>query len=377
MTGCEKSSEQTASIERHAQAHPVDHPAAQLPRQSGAPVDVPVRWHLHPRQIDIQKYRSVLERCSIDENGTIPDLLHLAPLCRDRNEVAFGNFIQALLHHSRYLTFFPRASVNSPPYLIATGYGARFSDRTWSPSDQEMNTREAHAGQTLAVLSNIGLDTSTPITTSTGPMTLQDVVNDSIATFSMQEEPYWVVHALAAYLPPAKSWTNQFGEVFTFDQIANHLMVAKNGRQYSGPCGGTHALQLLTTLLAVDEQSDILAPTTTVEIRHFLGTASRLLERSQDSDGAWHPNWSGDGAGASRYAEPEAHGVWITGHHLEWQVRVEKELRVNDKQLADAARYVVEYLDTIPDSLLNSEPCLLTHGINAIRVALEIEDDAT
>ena len=127
-------------------------------------------------------------------------------------------------------------------------------DARWQPE------RQAHEDQLLAVLAEAGVPLSTPLTTGRGQASAQRLLDDTLANFDLkQAEPEWSALSVVLYLPPQRSWTDKYGKVLTFDDLAEELM--DRTFQANLPCAGTHLIYTLTALLRADEQEPVLTPT--------------------------------------------------------------------------------------------------------------------
>jgi hypothetical protein len=259
------------------------------------------------------------------------------------------------------------------PFVIATPYGARFSETAWDPAEVDKRTREAHVGQMLSILAELGTPLATELTTSDGSATLADVVADSVANFTWDQELYWIGQALVMYLPPEQvSWENKFGESFSFEALAERLLSAPPGE--SGPCGGTHALYTLAVMLQAQlHHPGVLCQTLETKIEQYMRAASIALTASQSPDGSWIRNWSAartktvSETRGPAFAPPEYDPIWITGHILEYQVLLPEHLRLSEARLTRAAAYILKQMGAIPPEAIQAHACAYTHGIHAIQ----------
>jgi len=312
------------------------------------------------------------------EEMTIPGLLHCIRLdgidaainsSSEAQKVGKQDVLERLCSQSSFKQAYPI----SRAYLVPTQHGARFSEVPWSPTVIELSTREAHCGQTLSVLAELGVPATQPIRTSRGTVTLQAVVDDAVANFTYDMELYWITTALAMYLAPQSEWTNKYGHHFSFSEVASRLMSKPVGE--SSPCGGTHTLYTLAVLLQVHEQHGILETHEAVsEIRRHLKAASAELCESQADSGSWDSLWTKrqyalvDRRYKVRFAKSESHYTWMTGHHLEWQALLPEELRVPRERLVSAANFVLSQMQSREAAV--SQPCRYSHGIRAIQLLL-------
>ena len=180
-----------------------------------------------------------------------------------------------------------------------------------------------HVDQLLKVLADAGAPLSTPIRADTGYTgTVRELLADSIARFSIEQEMEFTALAFCRWLPPQTSWTNRFGRTYTFDNIAQCLCNQKLG---SGSCNGVHVFHALTLMLAVHDQTPILGEFAVAQIRARLHEVQLLLEANELTSGGWSADWA-----ASKNEEIEGEQSWSkrlsrissTGHHLEWMAQL-------------------------------------------------------
>jgi hypothetical protein len=328
-------------------------------------------------EVSTDEFNKILPLFYPRHTMSMPGILHCIRIGQDSpseasdptNEISHDEALARILDAPRFGNVYDGAR----PYLVATLSGARFSEIPWSFTFVDKLTREAHWGQTLSVLAELGVPSSQPIRTSAGENTLLAVIDDAVANFSFHDELHWISVALAMYLPPQREWTNKYGETFTFSKIAERLMAQGPGE--SRACGGTHTLYTLAVLLQVHEKHDILFQHTAKSVRDYLKAASDQLSRFQQSDGSWGSVWTerqkaDDEGHAFHLASPVSHYLWMTGHHLEWQAVTPTALRIPRDQLAQAARYVVRQTQMITVDDIIQEPCRYAHGPRAVQLLL-------
>jgi hypothetical protein len=327
---------------------------------------------------DVSEQRLVetIERFGPVSSISIAGMLHCIrfrdvqprPTIPGEEVLSIDDVLELVCDHSA----FERQYGHARPCVLKTPHGMRFSEASWTPTPTETSTREAHVGQTLSVLGELGMPPSHALRAPDDVGNVRDVVNDMTATFNLSQEPYWTTIALALYLPPQTEWTNKFGHCFSFDDLAAKLTASPVGE--AGPCGGAHALYAIAVLLQVNDQYPILSPASQRDATAFLRQAAQELEQSQHPDGSWDDLWTrrqlshAKLIGRKLLAPESTRGLWITGHHLEWMAIVPAELRTSDDRLRRAAQYVLRETARIPTEMLRSEPCRFSHGLRAIQL---------
>ncbi len=318
-------------------------------------------------------------KCRLAQSMSVSNLLHMirlqgvVPAPAARAGAAGLNAAEVL---SRVLNHdaFERA-YGGMPYIVSTPHGVRFSESAWDPAMADKRTREAHVGQTLSILAELGVPLDAELTTPDGNALLADVVEDALANFTWDQELYWIAEALVMYLPPERTaWENKFGASFSFDSLAERLLIAPPGA--GGPCGGTHAMYALAIMLQAQRRfPGVLNPAVERRIERYMQASAAALGASQAPDGSWTSNWAvqpADRAATRRdanrpaFAPPAYEPIWITGHVLECQVALPGDLRVSEARLTRAAAYILTQMGDIPPDAIQAHACAYTHGIHAI-----------
>jgi hypothetical protein len=359
---------------------PAPGPAPSTPVQVAAgPRAVPLRIGPNftaPGQLDRPRIAKTAARLEIGKPTTLSMLLHALRLFGPgatvpaREPGRRASLVAIALDQRAGTDYF-----GGQPALIDTREGVRC--RVVQPLyAKEQPERQAHPGQLLAVLAEVGISLDQPVSTSGGPRSVRRILDDTLAHFDpKQNEIEWTALALALYLPPRRSWANKFGETFTLDALAGELM--SRPFESSIACGGTHLLYSLVTLLRADQQESVLADPVRREVRDRLHGVVESLVRTQLSDGSWDHRWRehGRGAGADPHDGDLDHGgeaerVLLTGHHLEWLVLLPPDLQPPPDRFLRAARWLLERVLNDPTSTLDEGYCPYSH---AGRVLLTID----
>ncbi len=230
-------------------------------------------------------------------------------------------------------------------YLIDSPYGIH---PIQSGSYDAVEYRgEPHYGKLTMLMGLTNVPISTPVTSSSGHVgTLADVLQDTIMNFHWGQELEFIGCSLAYWLPPEKSWTNQFGETFTFDELMEHLLEQPLGK---GCCGGCHAPYTVVTLLRVDsDYSPILSEKTRKHAEQWLKNVVVTLEQNQLPDGGWERDWGKTGQDGVLYNDSILDRITIIGHHLEWFAVAPKKFRPSQGCTTKAVVAVTEQIDLLP-----------------------------
>jgi hypothetical protein len=230
-------------------------------------------------------------------------------------------------------------------YLIDSPYGIHpIQSGTYDAVEYRA---ESHFGKLTMLMALTDIPLSTSVTTSSGKVgTLADVLHDTVMNFGWNKELEFVGCSLAFWLPPEKSWTNQFNEVFTFDELMERLLSIPLGR---GTCGGCHVPYTIVTLLRINERYPILEPKTKHKAETRIKYIVDLLEKNQLPDGGWERDWGRTGENGFLYGDKTLDAITIIGHHLEWIAIANKEWRPSRDCINKAVIAVTKQIDLLPE----------------------------
>jgi hypothetical protein len=228
----------------------------------------------------------------------------------------------------------------------------------------------AHVDQYMKVMAESGVPLRTKIEVfEKDDATLADVLRESQYSFGLEEELEFSAVAFSRYLPPRTTWQNRFGEVFTFDMMADKLLEKSLGQ---GACGGVHAMYALINLLRVNDRYPILKPVTRERIERRIARVSRLLEANQSPDGAWYLDWH-VGKVPSEDEPVGFQAVWMTGHHLEWIALAVPRLRPDRKVIQKAASYLVKAIPLHTIHTIAESYAPFSHAGRALALIEEVD----
>jgi hypothetical protein len=215
---------------------------------------------------------------------------------------------------------------------------------------QSVPAANRHHDDFLALAGEVGLPRDTQLAWDGKKFSLEDLFGHSFQWFQPDQELEFTAMAYAYCLPPAKSWTNRFGQQFDFDQLANLLVRQHPSR---GGCYGTHVPYSLAVLLAADEQEPILSPTARARVEDRLKAISRALVEVQSGAGWWDRKWIKERASAPPMEDELDEWVRSTSHHLEWIALVGPELRPPQENIDRAVRFLLEVLERAEPRMLS------------------------
>lgn len=240
-----------------------------------------------------------------------------------------------------------RTTEHGASFLVDSPFGIHVV-KLGSP-DAEANRGEGHYGQLLMVLGEAGVPLDTPVTTASGRTgTVADLLQDAVMRFAWtRRELDFIACALALWLPPERTWTDQFQNRYSFDELVDHLLAVPWGK---GSCGGCHLPYAVVTILSVDGQFELLSPEVRDRALRRLGDLSALLERTQRGEGGWDKSWAGKEMEGQLYIydDPLLDRITVTGHHLEWIAMAPPSVRPSKETVARAVSAMAEDVDALP-----------------------------
>lgn len=161
---------------------------------------------------------------------------------------------------------------------------------------------------------------------------------------SVCEQPF-VACALAYWHAPNKSWTNEFGEEFSFDDLVQRLLAMPLG---AGSCGGCHVPYAVVTILRIDEGRAILSDATRSQAHLWLRRLLSQLENAWATSGCWDRSWAHGSQLGFLYGDKLLDRLTITGHHLEWIALLPDSIRADDVVVSRAIRGLRQDVETLP-----------------------------
>lgn len=208
-------------------------------------------------------------------------------------------------------------------YLLDSPYGIR---PVLVGSEDAIEYRgEGHYGQLLQIFAEAGVPAASRITTGSGRIgSLADVYQDALMRFSLAQELEFIGCALAYWHPPERTWQDQFGNEYSFDDLLRALMDRPLGK---GACGGCHVPQAVVAILRVDEECGVLSDSVRRQAGQWLKRLVALLQDRWPATGGWDPSWADAAHTGSLWKDDRLDRIAVTGHHLEWMALAPLEAR--------------------------------------------------
>ncbi|QDV18643.1 hypothetical protein Pan153_33030 [Gimesia panareensis] len=267
-------------------------------------------------------------------SATFPNREFANPLLRGRwGEVMFA----IMTDDNAYQEY---ASTSSSSHLLLPsdhGVMARVADDGGNGG----GTSSTHPGAYLQIMAELGVSSEERLhVIEREESTLADVINDEALRVSLLIEQEWIANGLSRYLKNTK-WQNRFGDWISFDLIAEKLV---NRKLAKGACQGGHVPYALASLLAVQEQRELLSPKVVNSVENHLRAYSKLLSSTQREDGGWDRGWDGNSIADNKSALETSRSLRerlvATGHHLEWMTICKPALRPDDSVMHSASLFL-------------------------------------
>ena len=264
----------------------------------------------------------------------------------------------------------------SKPLFFVSGDGEVRAALGGHESVFESGNGEAHADQVLATLGSLGVPASRRIGCLEGAFTVGDAVRSSLNDFvAGGDEIEFSLMAYLRYLPPERQWRKRWGDLFTFDSLAEQLTRREHG---VGMCTGTHALGDLAAMLRINGDYHIISPQTASRVEQYLLAASDLLAHNQRRDGSWSKTWSQprkSNASADTNnvtADDDDSPLQVTGHHLEWIMIAPANLRPDAAVVRKAISWCRRRLAGASVADVRENICEYEHAIRAVALYLTV-----
>lgn len=307
---------------------------------------------------------AVLDKLQPRFRGQAPHVNHLDHALRfwgvnakfsDPQSLSGFEMRDILLDHRQFTQL---SGKKTPAFLILTpkGVGVRL---------QEGEASASHVDHTLAGLAEVGTPLDYPVQTAQGEATVQAILEQSLADFSLNQLEYeWSALAYALYIPQPR-WMTREGQQISYDLLADRIM--RQG-YVQGVCLGHHRLHALVMLLRIDEQTPILSDATRTRIHQHLRAATDLLVKNQKPEGNWDRDWAGTAAAADGEGSPTlvARTILATGHPLEWWALAPADVLPPPETLQKAAAWLVKTTRAMTQREVNLNYTFLSHAGRAL-----------
>jgi len=325
-------------------------------------LDPPRRFGLLPTSID--RVLAAIEKAKLKQDSPIScsRCLHLAHL--------FGRVANIYLESTETIDLVDLLCDSKKseillgdPSVVKTRYGVRF------PTVPQYNYRngfegaESHRDQVLGVFAALGVSLSQKINLEEADFELKDVLRDSIANFHLgQQEISWSILAYSHYLPDdVGHWENRYGELFTFESVAGHLLQQGLGKEC---CGGTHRLFAANAIYKY--RARFLEKPMLRQLQAFLEQHVKQAVKSQMPDGSWDSTWWKMASKISKTKASKLEKVVITSHLIEWFMGLPADLQPPESTYKSAGVWLLQTVEEAEDAEFEEYFCPYSHALFAI-----------
>ncbi len=199
--------------------------------------------------------------------------------------------------------------------------------------------------------------------TSAGTERIDQAVADHVANYYPRRfDIEWTAIALAYYWQEP-TWTNRFGEVYSFDSLAVELLSRKVRRQ---SCGGMHVVRALGCLLA--EGGEHVSAESKQGVRTYWVEAMRQDAPLVPAEKVLRIKWVD---GVPRLQRDQGPSMLITGHAVELLFSVLPQLLGAARPGRDSIDWLRGRLSRYSEmpELPSDEICDVTHAFRAVSIA--------
>ncbi|QDV16846.1 hypothetical protein Pan153_14790 [Gimesia panareensis] len=338
--------------------------ARQLPTLRLNPLTVAPEYD-RPEIVSDQDLSDVLSRLRPQFRGKQPRINHVDHALRfwgleaefdDPKSLSGIEMRDILLDHRRFGQVW---GAKTKPLLVRNENGLR-------ARVQEGLETSSHEDHTLATLAEVGTPADYPIVLAQGETTLEEMIQESLKSFSLNQVEYeWSALVFALFLDSPESWTTSEGQRIDFDAISERIM---RQQPTKGVCYGNHRLHALVMILRVDEQTPILSKEGRRKVIDYLKGITDRLVKSQSAEGYWDKNWDGTELDLSTEQKftPRARRALATGHAMEWWALAPPEVLPPDETLIKAGHWLVQTIQKMPESEIKSSFTFLSHAGRAL-----------
>ncbi|WP_145344058.1 hypothetical protein [Rosistilla ulvae] len=192
---------------------------------------------------------------------------------------------------------------------------------------------QGHQAQLLAMLAQVNVEATYPITTGRSRFTIEDLIRAEMADCRRGQELTFSLIGLSHYLPTDTHWRASDGSVWNFETLlAEELAQPIVG----AACGGTHRLMGLSYALRQRRMEGLPIEGQWLRADAFIKDFVNYAWSLQNSDGSFSTNWF-EGPQDNRELDRK---VQTTGHILEWLIFTADQDELQDPRFVRGVQFL-------------------------------------
>lgn len=268
-----------------------------------------------------------------EQAGYILHFLHLRDVVPDElrpeEGLTFDEMLQIFLDSSACEKHFGLHQ----SMLEVTRHGLRYA-----MPDRPSATGQGHDDQVISMLAEQRLPLETELHVESklarNKFTINNLMTDLLARFSTRHEFEWSLLSIAQYDPELRSWSNRFGEEYTFEEAVRTLTQKDLA---NSSCCGMHVCTTVAALLQLDEKHAIFSQETRGLMEAYLLSVLLAVDETMIATGSVNPWW------------------YTATSFAQWSPAKQESLassappRVIDQMLATS--HFIEFCSMLPDSV--------------------------
>ncbi len=269
--------------------------------------------------------------------------------------------LEAILDSERYQSRFDGDSLH-----VATRHGIaiKFLPQRSDQSNNSSRRGDPHRDKTLSVLALLEVPVNQPLVVEGNLYSVADLIHESVATFSLDQEIEWSFLVYALYLSEPRC-ENKFGEHFQMDDLLEALL-KPSSPMVDHSCFGTHHVFSVAFVLRCDQERHhtLVKPEFRRRSEEWLAKVVQRLESTQEFNGAWNSQWCGQSpASGSSRAGPE---LVVTSHLVEALAYLPDSVILEKRMVERALDFLTAQILSQSDATIDRLYPAYSHAGNAL-----------
>ena len=261
-----------------------------------------------------------------------------------------------------------------------TRYGLRYT----MPNRPSV-TAQGHDDQVISMLAEqrLPLDTELHVESklARNKFTINNLMTDLLARFSTRHEFEWSLLCIAQYDPKLNSWSNRFGEKYTFEE-AVHELIKKDLARSS--CCGMHACTTVAALMQLNEKYDIFSQETRELMDTYLKSVLLAVDETMTGAGIvnplWHTSssfaeWAPSNQKSLKSSAPSSliDQMLVTSHFIEFCSTLPDSVKYDSQKLTPMYQFLNSSIRRLHPNQGRQYICPFSHSLKVVLSAMDIE----